>query len=144
MSADGGLVAFATDDALVVQDLNASLDTYVHETGQSSTLPLVYNYYLRPLRIDFGAVRVSSSLTKGFQLVNAGTTPLPVTLVELDGPNRPQFELMNYCKSPLPAGGRCWISVTFRPTTVGIKEVRLHVIAGGIERYRAVTGTGVR
>jgi hypothetical protein len=131
------------EDALVTRDLNGTKDTYVHEVGQSSTVPDVANYYLRPLRIDFGQVAVSASQTRGFALVNAGNVALPITSLELAGPNRFQFALKSYCKSPLPGGERCWIAVTFKPTSVGYKQAQLHVVAGGIERYRALTGTAV-
>jgi hypothetical protein len=34
----------------------------VHEVGRSSDVPVVHSYNLRPRSIDFGDVRVSSSL----------------------------------------------------------------------------------
>ena len=78
-------------------------------------------------------------------LINSGSnTSLPIAVVELTGPNRYQFAVKSYCKSPLALGYRCWIAVTFNPTSVGYKQAQLHVVAGGIDRYRALTGTGTR
>ena len=151
LSRDGRFLAFGTEIALVSGDRNGStssfddVDTYVHEVGQSSTVPLVYIYQLRPPRIDFGTVPVSSSSSKGFMLINSGSNAsLPIAVVELTGPNRYQFAVKSYCKSPLALGYRCWIAVTFNPTSVGYKQAQLHVVAGGIDRYRALTGTGTR
>jgi hypothetical protein len=151
LSGDGRFLAFDTEIAMVTSDRNGSyvtyddVDTYVHEVGKSSTVPLVYIYQLRPSRIDFGAVRLASSNSKGFLLVNSGSnTALPITTVELVGSNPHQFTVKNTCSSPLAVGYRCWIAVAFNPTSLGYKQAQLHVVAGGIHRYRIVTGTGVR
>ena len=151
LSRDGRFLAFDTEVALVSSDRNGSgyysfdgVDTYVHEVGQSSDVPAVYIYQLRPSEVDFGKVRVLASNSKGFTLTNSGSNgALPITLVELTGPQRQQFVLKSYCKSPLALGYRCWIAVTFKPSSVGYKQAQLHVVAGGVDRYRAVTGTGV-
>lgn len=152
LSRDGRFLAFDTEVALVSSDRNGSgyysfdgVDTYVHEVGRSSDVPPVYIYQLRPSRMDFGNVRLSSSNSKGFMLTNSGSNgPLPITLVELTGPQRQQFVLKSSCKSPLDLGYRCWIAVTFRPSSFGYKQAQLHVVAGGVHRYRTLTGTGVR
>lgn len=152
LSRDGRFLAFDTEVALVSSDRNGSgyysfdgVDTYVHEVGRSSDVPPVYIFQLRPSRVDFGEVRVASSNSKGFMLTNSGSNgPLPITLVELTGPDRLQFAVKNYCKSPLDLGYRCWVAVTFRPSGIGYKQAQLHVVAGGVDRYRTLTGTGVR
>jgi Tol biopolymer transport system component len=143
LSGDGRVFALATRESLVPADLNMSYDVYVHEVGRSSTLP-VHSYNLRPQRIDFGEVRVSYSLRRGFQLVNTGPDTLPLTTVEITGPNRTQFSLRNYCPAALAPTGRCWIAVSFEPTSIGEKRARLHVVAGGIERNRLVKGIALR
>jgi Tol biopolymer transport system component len=133
LSADGRYVAF---------EHLWSRNIYVLDRGGDA--PPIYEMYLRPRAIDYGPVQVGSALKKGFTLSNAGSAPLPVTTVELRGQDRAQFRLRSYCGQVVPVGERCWISVEFAPTTAGDKRASLHVVAGGIERYRALRGGGVR
>jgi hypothetical protein len=58
--------------------------------------------------------------------------------------DRSQYVLRSFCGSTLAVGAHCWISVAFQPTSVGYKQANLHVVAGGIDRHRALRGTGVR
>jgi hypothetical protein len=67
-----------------------------------------------------------------------------VTTVEILGNDRVQFRWLSYCPSALPPARQCWIEVTFEPTGIGVKRARLHVVAGGIERNRSLSGVGVR
>jgi Tol biopolymer transport system component len=143
LSDDGRFVTFNSESALVPNDLNGTYDTYVHETGKSTAILDVYDFYLRPLAIDFGEVPLGTTTTKGFTLVNSGSTTLPITTIELLGPDRTEYVLKSYCGWSLEVGSRCWISVAFKPTSIGDKKANLHVIAGGIERHRALRGTGV-
>lgn len=143
LSNDGRVFAFATREPLVPADLNTFYDVYVHEVGRSSDLP-EHSYNVRPQNIDFGDVRVSFSVRRGFQFVNTGPDTLPLTTVEITGPNRTQFSLRNYCPAALAPAGRCWIAVAFEPTSIGEKRARLHVVAGGIERNRSVKGIALR
>jgi Tol biopolymer transport system component len=144
-SDDGRLVAFTSTARFVTNDTNADQDAYLHEIGQSSSsLPGAPSLYLRPLSIEYGQVALGTALKKGFTLTNAGTGALPITTIELLGVDRSQYVLRSYCGSSLAVGAHCWISVAFQPTSVGYKQANLHVVAGGIERHRALRGTGIR
>jgi Tol biopolymer transport system component len=142
-SDDGRSVVLSTESRLVANDRNLDQDAYLHETGRTSTLPWVLNLYLRPLAIEYGPVALGTASKKGFTLTNGGITPLPINTIELLGAERGQYALKSYCGATLEAGSHCWISVTFRPTLLGYKQADLHVVAGGIDRHRALQGTGV-
>ena len=143
LSDDGRFLGFNSTDPLLPADANADTDTFVHETGEWSHVPGVYDYFLRPRALDFGDVAVTAELKKGFTLSNSGSVPLPITVVEVLGVDRSQFALRSFCGSMVQAGKWCWIAVTFRPMAAGYKQASLHVVAGGIERHRSLRGTGV-
>jgi hypothetical protein len=105
--------------------------------------PATHDYYLRPVVLEYGGVLVGSSLKRGFTLTNSGTAPLTITTIELLGPDRAQYALKSYCGAVVEVDSRCWIAVTFAPTSIGYKKANLHVVAGGIDRHRALRGTAV-
>ena len=143
ISADGRFVAFQSSASnLVANDSNGQLDIFIHEL-EGAPVPDVISYYLRPFLIEYGQLQLGTSIKKGFTLKNTGSTPLSINTVELLGVDRSQYVLRSFCVSPLAAGSRCWISVAFRPTSTGYKKANLHVVAGGIDRHRALRGTGV-
>jgi dipeptidyl aminopeptidase/acylaminoacyl peptidase len=145
LSSDGLLLAFLTTERLVDADRNDSPDIYVHETGRSTAYPdPVYRYNLRPTALSFGEVKLGSSSKKGFTLVNTGEAPLPIEELRIAGLNRGAYALRSFCGVVVAPGGHCWIAVTFKPTVPGLAAASLHVQAGGIDRYRALRGTGVR
>jgi Tol biopolymer transport system component len=141
LSGDGRFVGFRSMSDLVPNDRNTDTDVYLHEA--SSSAPDALDYYLRPFKMDYGQVGVGTALKKGFTLSNVGSVPLPITTLEVLGLHRSQFAVTNYCGSTVAVGQRCWISVTFKPTSVGYRQANLHVVAGGIERHRALRGTGI-
>lgn len=140
LSSDGRVLAFLSTERLVDADRNDSPDVYVHETGRSTAYPPTYRYNLRPASLSFGQVSAGSSARKGFTLVNTGEAPLPVATVELTGPNKTAFAVRSFCGASVAVGGHCWIAVTFKPAATGLAAASLHVEAGGIDRYRALTG----
>ena len=143
ISADGRFVAFQSSASnLVANDSNGQLDVFIHEL-EGAPVPDVFSYYLRPFSIEYGQLQLGTSIKKGFTLKNTGSTPLSINTVELLGVDRSQYVLRSFCVSPLAAGSRCWISVAFQPTSTGYKKANLHVVAGGIDRHRALRGTGM-
>jgi Tol biopolymer transport system component len=144
LSDDGRFVAFATlARNLVVNDGNRTVDVYVHETGGPSAGPETTSYKLRPNALEFGEVAVGSGRKIGFNLLNTSNVPLPVTAVQMLGADARDFVVENGCRSPVPVSAECRIGVTFRPQSTGTKQAYLRVVAGGIARNRAVTGTGL-
>jgi hypothetical protein len=105
--------------------------------------PSTHDFYLRPSVLEYGAVQVGSSLKNGFTLTNSGTAPLVITTIELLGLDMAQYALKSYCGSVVEVDRRCWITVTFKPVSIGYKQANLHVVAGGIDRHRALRGTAV-
>jgi Tol biopolymer transport system component len=141
LSGDGRYLGFPTTIALVPIDRNSDSDVYLHEVNAASP-PQTFQYHLQPLALDYGSVKVGATQRKGFTLSNVGEAALPISVIEVLGPNRSQFQMKSYCGASLAAGQPCWISVTFAPTSAGAKQANLHVVAGGIQRYRALRGTG--
>ena len=105
--------------------------------------PATHDFYLRPFVLEYGAVRVGSSLKKGFTLTNSGMAPLVITTLELLGRDRAQYAFKSWCGPVVEVDGRCWIAVNFKPMSVGYKKATLHVVAGGVDRRRALRGSAV-
>jgi Tol biopolymer transport system component len=132
--------ALSADGRYLAVSAYTTGDIYVYDRGVDGG----YKLYLRPLAINYGEVKVGSVLKKGFTLTNAGNVPLPVTKIELRGVDRSQYTLKSGCGPEIEVGRWCWIAVTFAPTSIGEKRAKLHVAAGGLDRYRGLTGIGVR
>ena len=103
--------------------------------------PATNDYYLRPSILEFGVISLGSSLNRGFTLTNSGSAPLVITTLELLGRDRGQYSMKSYCGSVVEVDSRCWITVSFKPISIGYKRATLHVVAGGLERWRALRGT---
>ena len=142
LSGDGRFVAGVSWQALLATDQNLDEDVYLHEVGANSSVRDGYEMYLRQLSIDFGTVEVGTIASKGFTLKNAGEGPLPIRTIQIDGLDRAQYAIKSYCPPTLQVSERCWISVKFKPGSAGLKQAKLLVAAGDIERHRSLRGTG--
>jgi hypothetical protein len=86
----------------------------------------------------------TSSASQPVTLAN-GAAPLTISSIAVTGTNATDFSQTNTCGSGLPAGGRCTIGVTFRPTQVGPRTASVNITddAVGSPQTVALSGTGV-
>jgi hypothetical protein len=108
-------------------------------TGVRST------FSLSPTSLSFGRVaRNTTSPAKTVTVTNTGTVVLPITSITLAGANPSQFAQTNDCPAQVSVGGKCTISVTFKPTSTGSKSANLRVRPGGGASVKtvALSGTG--
>jgi Periplasmic component of the Tol biopolymer transport system len=143
--ADDGTVVFLTTAALVASDKNtaanyADLDLYLHESGAASQP----SFSLRPGSMDFGRQALFTNATRSFTLINTGSAAVPIQSIAVRGTDASMFRYSSCCGSSLPVGASCRIEITFRPVSVGGKSATLKVVAAGVQRYRALSGTGAR
>lgn len=105
---------------------------------------------------DFGPVILGKSVSRNFTITNAGTFDLTVRSIEATGGDSSMFAVQpggpNPCPSLSPTLGTsiennsCTYTVTFSPTSVGIKQTTLRIISDAInypEVNIPLTGTGV-
>ena len=103
-------------------------------------------YALSPTSLAFGQQALNlRSTVRTIVLSNAGSLTLPISSITLGGTNPGQFARTHNCGSSVPAGGKCTITVTFKPTSVGLKSAKLSVNAGNGAGTKTVSlsGTGV-
>lgn len=99
--------------------------------------------------LNFGNEPVgSTSAAQTITLSNIGTGPLTITSIAVTGTNSGDFAETNTCPASNPtlaAGANCTISVTFKPTTTGIRTGSVSITdnAAGSPQSVSLSGTGV-
>lgn len=83
---------------------------------------------LSPTSLTFGTVIIgTTSPAKVVTLTNEGAAVLYITSIRFTGTNAGDFVQTHTCGSSLTAGGKCSISVKFRPTASGARTATLTV-----------------
>jgi dienelactone hydrolase len=72
---------------------------------------------LVPAALDFGAVKINSSRTKGTVLTNTGSAVLTMSATTIEGEGASNFSVKRGCGSSVSAGASCQIDVTFSPAS---------------------------
>jgi PASTA domain/Abnormal spindle-like microcephaly-assoc'd, ASPM-SPD-2-Hydin len=104
-------------------------------------------YVLSSTSIAFGSTALNfATKATTVTLANTGGAALPIASIALTGTNSGQFSRTHNCGSSVAAGSTCTISVTFKPTSTGLKSASVTVTAGDGAGTKLVTlsGTGVR
>ena len=104
-----------------------------------------YAFSVSPTSLAFGNVTQGiTSATKTVTVTNTGTVVLPIISITLSGSNPGQFSQSNGCPAQMSVGGKCTISVKFKPTSTGSKSAILKVTPGGGASAKtvALSGTG--
>lgn len=97
-------------------------------------------------RISFGNQLVgTSSLVQTVSLTNSGTIPLTISSIAVTAPNAGDFSQTSNCGGSLAAGANCSISVTFKPTILGLRSASLTIIddAAGAPHAATLSGIGL-
>jgi len=99
----------------------------VVSTGPMSSV----EYVLSPTTLAFGdlALKVVSN-PQTITLSSTGGGAVSITSIALSGTNPGQFALNHDCGSSVPSDGSCAITVTFKPTSTGLKTAKVTVTTG--------------
>jgi len=98
-----------------------------------------------PTSVSFPNELISTtSGTRTITVSNVGSTTMTFSGINMTGMTA-QFAQTNTCRPTLASGATCTISVTFKPTSTGVKTatVNVNVAAPAISRTVTLTGTGV-
>lgn len=124
LSGDGRFVAFYSVADLAQGASRHGVNVYLHENGGTD----YWVFAVTPSKFDFGEQAVgTASAPMQFTVANDSTQPLPILTLELRLEDKDHFTETNDCPAALPVGGRCTISVTFAPKTLGPKFATLKV-----------------
>jgi hypothetical protein len=124
---------------LTVSDDAANTPQQVILQGTGSYVQLV------PSSINFGKQRVGTqSGPQQITLTNTGGVALNITGITPTGINAGDFAQTNTCGSSVPAGGNCFINVTFTPTAKGKRFGAISITddGGGSPQQVPLTGNG--
>jgi hypothetical protein len=94
-----------------------------------------------PARVDFGHQASSTkSEPRAVILTNAGSDPLPVSQIVLEG----DFAATHECPKVLAAGQHCRILVSFKPVEEGVRTGQLTIAHEAGTQRVVLSGTGMR
>jgi hypothetical protein len=94
-----------------------------------------------PTHVDFGHQASSTkSEPRAVILTNAGSDPLPVSQIVLDG----DFAATHECPNVLAAGQECRILVSFKPLEEGVRTGQLTIADEAGTQRVVLRGTGTR
>ena len=100
---------------------------------------------LSPTALNFGAWAVGlTSTADKVTLTNVGTTSLTITSIAVTGADAADFGETTTCGSSLAAAKSCTVSVTFKPSTTGVRSADLTFTDGasGSPQQVPLSGTG--
>jgi hypothetical protein len=95
--------------------------------------------------LSFGNQKVGTTSTvQSVTLTNTGTSTLSISGVAITGSNAGDFAQTNTCGSSVAAGGKCSISVTFKPSASGNRSASVTIAdnATGSPQSIKLTGKG--
>lgn len=107
--------------------------------GTPATLPLI----LSPTDVGYGDQNVSTtSAATTVNISNPGNSALSLS-VALSGANAADFTILtNNCGASLGASASCSLTVTFKPSGLGLRIAALKFTAGGAVLYDGLSGVG--
>src|SRR5208337_4888363 len=98
---------------------------------------------ISPLAMTYAAQAVgTSSAAKTVLVTNDEKTSLAISSATLAGTDPGDFVLKSACKSSLLPGAYCSVSVTFKPTTTGVRTATLSITDGAGTQNVSLAGTG--
>ncbi len=101
---------------------------------------------LSPTSLSFGSQFIGmSSTAQTITLSSTGGAALSISSLAIGGSNAGDFaEIADTCGSPVAAGGKCTIEVTFTPSTAGQRAATLSITdnASGSPQSVSLSGTG--
>jgi hypothetical protein len=111
---------------------------YVATQTEIDAYGLLSTASLLPSSLNFALVPIGSlSAAQTVTLTNTGGASLSITSIAVSG----EYTETNTCGSSLSAGGKCTISVVFKPTTDGTQNGKLTVTDSSGAQSVTITGT---
>jgi hypothetical protein len=101
---------------------------------------------LTPTSLTFSPITVGhSSGAKTVTFTNVGNAPLTMNAISFTGTNSGDYTQTNTCGTSVAAGASCTVSVTFKPTAVGVRTANLYLDDNDGAGPQTVTlsGTGI-
>src|SRR5579871_345938 len=95
-----------------------------------------------PLHVNAGVVKVAGSKPETVILTNDKAVSMAVTSMTLGGTDPGDYSSKSNCGSSLLAGANCTITVTFKPTAVGVRTATLSIKDAVGTQSVSLTGTG--
>ncbi|MNR71335.1 hypothetical protein D3C71_19500 [compost metagenome] len=118
--------------------------------GQRASLALTSESALQDAALDktahaFADTWVGEAAPAARILVtNAGTVPMNVGSVALEGADASSFEVASACAAPVAPGQTCAVDAVFKPATPGAKTASIRVQTDSKTMTVALTGRGVQ
>lgn len=121
---------------VAVSDFNddGKLDLAVVNVSDNTLSVLLQGttFTLSSTTLNFGDQLLGiKSVPKEVQLTNTGALTLTISRILVTGTNATDFDQTNNCKSSLPPGAHCRISVTFKPTHLGPRTAAVTLTDNG-------------
>ncbi len=110
---------------------SGSITVTDNASGSPQVVPLSANVInpgisFKPSALNFGTVKVGTTVTQSIQLSSSGSTPLAVSGITIGG-GYGDFTQTNHCPSSLNPGSSCTISVSFKPSAKTSRSANLTV-----------------
>jgi hypothetical protein len=108
----------------------ANLSISDNSSGSPQTVSLAGTgtvIQLNPVSLSFGYVSGGQSRTLTTTLTNRGSAALGISSIRIAGTDADEFHQGNNCGSSLGPGASCTISVTFRPTDLGLDSAYISI-----------------
>jgi hypothetical protein len=132
----------------VIHGITGAVTVKDNATGSPQTAALAGTgtyVLLSPTSLNFGTVTVGQkSAPQVVTFTNTSKSALPISGLKLTGTDSADFSQTNTCQPSVPAGASCTITVTFKPTTTGLRTANVSIAdnGGGSPQLIALTGTG--
>ena len=94
--------------------------------------------------VNFGSVKVGTSVSQAVSVTNQSNVPLKVTSISVTGTAAADYKQSNSCDSVVQPQGTCSVTVTFTPSVIGTRSAILKFTdsQSGPARTISLTGKG--
>jgi len=135
---------FASD--AVIGDFNGDgrFDLATLSTNSTVSVMLQATSVLSTTVVNFGDVPVGGTSTSKAKLSNIGNTVFRIKQISVSGEDAADYTETHTCGSTLSAGASCTITITFKPSSTGLRTATIKVRDSAVDRAQEIslTGTG--
>jgi hypothetical protein len=98
---------------------------------------------LMPTAVDFGTLTLGNHAEENITLRNEGAVDLVDIVIEIDGDNAGEFDMLTDCSDSLKTGEDCSIVMNFTPTNAGERTATLTLTSSASSSPDTVTLVGI-